>query len=89
MSARRRRVLLIGGTSEIGLAIVRQLAGKGTLEALLLGRDASAWATFDALRDPGTAGTKLRYSVRTGGVILKSGTALLVDVFAGAQALGL
>jgi decaprenylphospho-beta-D-erythro-pentofuranosid-2-ulose 2-reductase len=42
LSARRRRVLLIGGTSEIGLAIVRQLAGKGTLEALLLGRDAAA-----------------------------------------------
>jgi hypothetical protein len=56
---------------------------------LLLGREASAWATFDALRDPGTAGTSLRYSVRTGGVMLKSGKPLLVDVFAGAQALGL
>jgi len=56
---------------------------------LLLGREASAWATSDALRDPGTAGTSLRYSVRTGGVILKSGRPLLVDVFAGAQALGL
>jgi decaprenylphospho-beta-D-erythro-pentofuranosid-2-ulose 2-reductase len=37
-----RRVLLIGGTSEIGLAIVRQLARRGTLEVLLLGREATA-----------------------------------------------
>lgn len=39
MSARGRRVLLLGGTSEIGLAIVHELASKGALEAMLMGRD--------------------------------------------------
>jgi decaprenylphospho-beta-D-erythro-pentofuranosid-2-ulose 2-reductase len=43
-------VLLIGGTSEIGLAIVRCLAAKGPVRAFLLGRDperlAAAAATF-------------------------------------------
>jgi len=45
-----RRVLLIGGTSEIGLAIVRRLAADGPVKPFLLGRDparlaasASAW----------------------------------------------
>ena len=56
---------------------------------LLIGNQAIGWATFDALADPGTAGTSLPYSVRTAGVILKTGTPLLIDVFAGAKALGL
>ncbi len=34
-----RRVLLVGGTSEIGLAIVRRLAADGTVRPFLLGRD--------------------------------------------------
>lgn len=34
-----RRVLLIGGTSEIGQAIVRELAGEGPVRPFLLGRD--------------------------------------------------
>lgn len=34
-----RRVLLVGGTSEIGLAIVRRLAAEGAVSACLLGRD--------------------------------------------------
>ena len=34
-----RRVLLIGGTSEIGLAIVRRLASEGPVRPFLLGRD--------------------------------------------------
>jgi hypothetical protein len=55
---------------------------------LLIGSQASGWATFDALPDPGTAGTPLRYSVRTGGVVLNGGHPQLVDVFAGAKALG-
>jgi decaprenylphospho-beta-D-erythro-pentofuranosid-2-ulose 2-reductase len=33
------RVLLVGGTSEIGLAIVRRLASEGPLQPYLLGRD--------------------------------------------------
>lgn len=36
---RGRRILLIGGTSEIGLAIVRRMAGEGPVRAVLLGRD--------------------------------------------------
>ena len=58
-------------------------------QTLLLGRNLRGFATFDALPDPGTAGTSLPYSVRTGGVVLSGGRPLLVDVFAGAQALGL
>jgi hypothetical protein len=57
-------------------------------KTLLLGRNLKGWATFEGLPDPGTAGTALSYSVRTGGVILNTGGTLLVDVFAGAQALG-
>jgi len=33
------RVLLIGGSSEIGLAIVRRLAGEGSVQPYLIGRD--------------------------------------------------
>ncbi|HEV7584230.1 MAG TPA: hypothetical protein VGO14_00465 [Solirubrobacteraceae bacterium] len=55
---------------------------------LLIGSGAAGWATSDAQPDPGTAGTALPYSVRTGGVLLGSGQPLLVDVFAGAKALG-
>ena len=44
-------VLLIGGTSEIGLAIVRRLAADGPVQPFLLGRDrdrlAAAAATFE------------------------------------------
>ncbi len=36
-----RRVLLIGGNSEIGLAIVRRLAAEGPVVPLLLGRDSA------------------------------------------------
>ncbi len=39
-AASPERVLLIGGTSEIGLAIVRRLAQRGAVRPLLLGRDA-------------------------------------------------
>lgn len=39
MSDATRRVLLLGGTSEIGLAIVRRLASDGPTRAYLLGRD--------------------------------------------------
>ena len=38
-SATARAVLLIGGSSEIGLAIVRRLAGEGPVRPYLLGRD--------------------------------------------------
>ena len=53
----------------------------------------SGWATCDALPDPGTAGTSLAYSVRSGGVILSTGRPLLIDALparppAGASAVG-
>jgi hypothetical protein len=72
-------------TGAVGVEVVP--AGRAP-QKLLIGRNATGWATFDALPDPGTAGTALTYSVRTGGVVLNSGQPLLVDVFAGAQALG-
>ncbi len=37
-------MLLLGGTSEIGLAIVEELAAKGAIEVLLAGRDGQALA---------------------------------------------
>jgi decaprenylphospho-beta-D-erythro-pentofuranosid-2-ulose 2-reductase len=40
-----RRVLLIGGTSEIGLAIVRRLAAEGPVMPTLLGRDGDRLGT--------------------------------------------
>lgn len=39
LKAPPKRVLLLGGTSEIGLAVVRELAGGGPLTAVLAGRD--------------------------------------------------
>ena len=39
-----RRVLLLGGTSEIGLAIVRELQRRGPCEVMLAGRDSAALA---------------------------------------------
>lgn len=48
------RVLLIGGSSEIGLAIVRRLAADGPLSAVLLGRDRDRLAKAGAqLRERG------------------------------------
>jgi decaprenylphospho-beta-D-erythro-pentofuranosid-2-ulose 2-reductase len=50
-------VLLVGGTSEIGLAIVRELAGREPREVMLAGRDSPELAAAAAdLRDaPGVA----------------------------------
>jgi hypothetical protein len=64
------------------------LVRHGQRQQYTVGGNADGWATFDAQRDPGTAGTSLAYSVRTGGVIVH-GKPLLIDVFAGARALGL
>lgn len=55
MSAAATRVLLIGGSSEIGLAIVRRLAAEGPVQVALLGRDARRLET--AGRDMETAET--------------------------------
>jgi hypothetical protein len=74
-----------GFTGAVGVEVV-PAAGRAA-QKLIIGRNASGWATSDALPDPGTAGTSLPYSVRTGGVLLGAGRPLLVDVFAGAQAL--
>jgi decaprenylphospho-beta-D-erythro-pentofuranosid-2-ulose 2-reductase len=50
------RVLLIGGTSEIGLAIVRRLAFEAPVRPYLLGRDrARLEAALDDLRRAGSA----------------------------------
>jgi hypothetical protein len=71
-------------TGAVGVQVLR----RGRVRKLVIGHGASGWATFDAQRDPGTAGTPLAYSVRTGGVLLPSGKPLLVDVYAGARAFG-
>ena len=53
-----RRVLLIGGTSEIGNAIVRALAAEGPVHAFLLGRDPDGLARCAAaLGQAGVSGT--------------------------------
>jgi NAD(P)-dependent dehydrogenase (short-subunit alcohol dehydrogenase family) len=50
------RVLLLGGSSDIGLAIVRRLAGDGPVAVCLLGRDAGRLeAAAGALRAEATA----------------------------------
>jgi hypothetical protein len=74
-------------TGAIGVEVV-PASGRAP-QKLVIGSGATGWATSSALPDPGTAGTSLSYSVRTGGVLLSSGQPLLVDVFAGAKALGL
>jgi decaprenylphospho-beta-D-erythro-pentofuranosid-2-ulose 2-reductase len=54
-----RRVLLVGGSSEIGLAVVRRLAADGPVSACLLGRDQerlSAAARWLAERGVGPVG---------------------------------
>ncbi len=48
-----QRVLLLGGSSEIGLAIVRRLALQGPLRALLLGRDQERLAAASASLERG------------------------------------
>lgn len=49
-----RRVLVLGGTSEIALAIVRELQARAPREVALLGRDATALArAAQELRDAG------------------------------------
>ena len=55
-AASRQRVLLVGGSSEIGLAIVRRLAADGPVAAGLLGRDsARLQAAAQALEREGVA----------------------------------
>jgi decaprenylphospho-beta-D-erythro-pentofuranosid-2-ulose 2-reductase len=52
-----RRVLLLGGTSEIGLSIVRRLAADGPLEPFLIGRNRTALdQALAGLRGPGVQG---------------------------------
>jgi hypothetical protein len=76
------------GGSFTGAAGVEFLPAPGKPpRKLLIGSGASGWETFDALPDPGTAGTSLPYSVRTAGVLRTTGQPLLIDVFAGAKAL--
>jgi decaprenylphospho-beta-D-ribofuranose 2-oxidase len=54
LAAPANRVLLVGGTSEIGLAVVRRLAAEGPVRPYLLGRDRERTAA--ALGDLGLGG---------------------------------
>ena len=73
-------------TGAVGVKVLPP--GKTTPRTYLVGSSARGWATFDGQPDPGTAGTTLAYSVRTGGVFPPIGKAILVDVFSGERALG-
>jgi hypothetical protein len=77
-----------GGAFGGAVGVEVLLPGHSKPKTVLIGHGASGWATFDALADPGTAGTSLPYSVRTAGV-MRHRKALLVDVFEGARRLGL
>jgi hypothetical protein len=73
-------------TGAVGVKVLPP--GKTTPRTYLIGSSARGWSTFDAQPDPGTAGTALAYSVRTGGVFPATGKAILVDVFEGERKLG-
>src|SRR5207248_10468673 len=66
-----------GFSGAVGVEVLKPGAKKP--QTLLVGSGASGWATYDALPDPGTAGTTLPYSVSTAGVILPTGRPLLID----------
>ena len=53
MNAAPRRLLLLGGSSEIGLAIARRLAADGPVRATLVGRDRERleWAGHELARE--------------------------------------
>ena len=70
-------------TGAVGVEVLRPGASKPS--KLLIGHQASGWATFEGQPDPGTAGTDLAFSVRTAGVIRTHGRALLIDVYEGAR----
>jgi hypothetical protein len=73
-------------TGAVGVEVLRPRARKPS--KLMIGRQASGWATFEGQPDPGTAGTELSFSVRTAGVIRTHGRPLLIDVYEGARDLG-
>jgi decaprenylphospho-beta-D-erythro-pentofuranosid-2-ulose 2-reductase len=76
-AVRPRRVLLLGGTSEIGLAILAALAWPADTEVLLAGRDLDGLAR---------AGTTLPYQVRAvpyDALTFGAHEALMKDVFSG------
>ena len=55
-SSMRLRILVLGGSSEIGVAIVRRIAQDSQVEALLLGRDYKRMAAvIDELKSTGRA----------------------------------
>jgi decaprenylphospho-beta-D-erythro-pentofuranosid-2-ulose 2-reductase len=59
-AAAEKRVLLVGGSSEIGLAIVRRLAAEGPVRPYLLGRDRGRLETaVAALARDGVPGAEL------------------------------
>jgi decaprenylphospho-beta-D-erythro-pentofuranosid-2-ulose 2-reductase len=76
-TGRPRRVLLLGGTSEIGLAILAALAWPASTEVLLAGRDLDGLAR---------AGTALPYQVRAvpyDALAFGAHEAFVKDVFSG------
>ena len=76
-----------GFTGAVGVEVVEPGGSKSLLKVGTTAGDASGWATYLATPDAGTAGTAYPYSTATRGVIV-GGKALLIDVVAGATALG-
>jgi hypothetical protein len=68
----------------VGMVVVDSTGQRVTYR---IGSNAAGYATFDGMPDAGTAGTSLPYSVNTGGLVLRGGGVLLVDVYAGAHLL--
>ncbi len=75
------------GPGFAGAVGVEVVAPDGSVRRWVVGQNATGWADFDGMRDLGTGGTALPYSVSTAGVLLPSGAPLLIDVCSGEQAL--
>jgi decaprenylphospho-beta-D-erythro-pentofuranosid-2-ulose 2-reductase len=74
------RVLLIGGTSEIGLAIVRQIAARGSARPYLMGRDRARLTA--ALADLHRFGCEDGAVAEVDAVDVASHAAAMADAFA-------
>ena len=75
-------------TGAVGVRVVTPGGARQTIDVGTGAGDASAWATYLATADSGTSGTAYPYSTATRGVIV-DGQPVLIDVMAGARALGL
>ena len=76
-----------GFTGAVGVEVIEPGGTKAVIDVGTAPGEAPGWATYLATPDSGTAGTAYGYSTATRGVIT-GGNPLLLDVVAGARALG-